>query len=739
MSEVNEQVTENNEQETGTDEQTVETYTTVKWEKGKIITAIDLNRMEQGILTAHNNLNQTTQYISDLNYADNGEDETVDGMGHETAAANTNFVSGVTQVSGQVRVAHRDFAPSVSIVGATSEAGENNSDKPRISISIAGNPATSGDINTATTDVYGVTKLSNTIDANVTNLATTPKAVYDAIDTTIGALKGANSGLAELDASGHVPANQLPSYVDDVIEGYCYNNIFYTEAEHINAIEGETGKIYVDLSTSNSYRWNQSTGYILISSTDKADKVANATSGNFAALDSNGNLTDSGHKHSDYITDISTKANKRNTVLETYLKMGVNCVASGDCTIAIGNQASATGDTTIAIGTQVSATDEYGIALGVATSANGEESIATGSHTVASGKCSYTGGRNTRAYGVCSHVFGEYNVKDDYDNILEWSPLTNYVVGDQIKRIIGSTTYTYTCIEPNNDSTFTSDHWELDNHTLYAEIVGNGYVIPGSEEGRSNARALDWRGNEYLKGNLYVNCNADSTNGTKVATITDIEVKANINNTILNTTLACGSNCTVSGTTSFAQGTNATANGNYSHALGQGVIASAANQSVVGKFNVQNNISAVETWSSSVTYNLGDIVKFIMTDAGSGVQEILYYKSNSNNNTNHTPIQETPHWSKIDYIDLIEIVGNGTSDSDRLNARALDMNGNERLKGGLYINCNDDSTGGIYIGGVTTGIPAFGDVTHSFQFSDGTDTVEFTMADLIALKDLLNN
>ena len=36
--------------------------------------------------------------------------------------------------------------------------------------------------------------------------------------------------------------------------------------------------------------------------TGKADKVSGATNGNFAALDSNGNLTDSGHKHSDYLT-----------------------------------------------------------------------------------------------------------------------------------------------------------------------------------------------------------------------------------------------------------------------------------------------------------------------------------------------------------------------------------------------------------------------------------------------------
>ena len=34
--------------------------------------------------------------------------------------------------------------------------------------------------------------------------------------------------------------------------------------------------------------------------TGKADKVSGAVSGNFAGLDANGNLTDSGHKHSDY-------------------------------------------------------------------------------------------------------------------------------------------------------------------------------------------------------------------------------------------------------------------------------------------------------------------------------------------------------------------------------------------------------------------------------------------------------
>lgn len=68
--------------------------------------------------------------------------------------------------------------------------------------------------------------------------------------------KGANNGVAELDETGKVPSSQLPSYVDDVIEGYFYNSKFYKESGHTTEIAGEAGKIYVDLSTNKTYRWS---------------------------------------------------------------------------------------------------------------------------------------------------------------------------------------------------------------------------------------------------------------------------------------------------------------------------------------------------------------------------------------------------------------------------------------------------------------------------------------------------
>lgn len=76
--------------------------------------------------------------------------------------------------------------------------------------------------------------------------------------------KGAAGGVASLDSTGKVPSSQLPSYVDDVIEGYYYNGQFYTNRAHTQLITPETGKIYVDLDTNKTYRWGGTT-YVEIS------------------------------------------------------------------------------------------------------------------------------------------------------------------------------------------------------------------------------------------------------------------------------------------------------------------------------------------------------------------------------------------------------------------------------------------------------------------------------------------
>lgn len=76
--------------------------------------------------------------------------------------------------------------------------------------------------------------------------------------------KGQPDGLATLDSTGRVPSSQLPSYVDDVIEGYYYNGKFYKEESHTNEITGESGKIYTDIKVNKTYRWS-GTAYTEIS------------------------------------------------------------------------------------------------------------------------------------------------------------------------------------------------------------------------------------------------------------------------------------------------------------------------------------------------------------------------------------------------------------------------------------------------------------------------------------------
>lgn len=93
-------------------------------------------------------------------------------------------------------------------------------------------------------------------DEYKSKIDTTAETLDNKLDSS---LKGVNSGLAELDENGKVPASQLPSYVDDVIEGYFSEDKFYEEDSYETEITGESGKIYTDLATNKTYRWSGTT------------------------------------------------------------------------------------------------------------------------------------------------------------------------------------------------------------------------------------------------------------------------------------------------------------------------------------------------------------------------------------------------------------------------------------------------------------------------------------------------
>lgn len=94
-------------------------------------------------------------------------------------------------------------------------------------------------------DIDVSSNIVNSINGLVGDVTLSAADVYAIPDTE----KGAAGGVAELDLNGLVPASQLPSYVDDVLE--------YSSTSAFPAT-GESGKIYVDTSTNKTYRWSGS-------------------------------------------------------------------------------------------------------------------------------------------------------------------------------------------------------------------------------------------------------------------------------------------------------------------------------------------------------------------------------------------------------------------------------------------------------------------------------------------------
>ena len=129
---------------------------------------------------------------------------------------------------------------------------------------------------------------------------------------------------------------------------------------------------------------------------------------------------------------------------------GIGSHAEGAGTTASGNMSHAEG-------TDATASGASSHAEGYQTTASGPQSHAEGNQTTASGYCSHAEGYQTTANHRSQHVVGEYNIAD---------PSTNQATA----------------------------------RGNYVEIVGNGVT----SSAKSNARTLDWSGNETLAGNLTI-------------------------------------------------------------------------------------------------------------------------------------------------------------------------------------------------------------------------------------------
>lgn len=199
-----------------------------------------------------------------------------------------------------------------------------------------------------------------------------------------------------------------------------------------------------------------------------AEKVASWDSGTGSSSGSNINLTDL------VISNSISRGRKEGTAI------GIGSIAFGKNVEASGEYSKSEGSYTVASGT-CSHAEGYG------TIASGGYSHAEGSNTTASKLYSHTEGNNTTASGITSHAEGYFTTA--YSNYQHVQGKCN--------------------IE--------------DTENKYAHIVGNGDFNESSGiMTYSNAHTLDWSGNGWYAGNLYVG-GTSQTDANKVLSTADIK------------------------------------------------------------------------------------------------------------------------------------------------------------------------------------------------------------------------
>ena len=230
------------------------------------------------------------------------------------------------------------------------------------------------------------------------------------------------------------------------------------------------------------------------------------------------------------VYELDLKANAADPVLTGSISLGRTpgtTVGSGSSAIGMANEA--TGEQSHAEGRWTKAYGNMAHAEGRSTTASGNQSHAEGYETTASNTNAHAEGRGTTADGGNSHAEGEYcQALKNASHAEGGSTVSNKKYshaegsgtrtdGQQSHAEGLGTKATHASQHVGGEYNAPDPSSADDEHRgNYAEIIGNGTA----DNARSNARALDWDGNERLAGNLYVGCSGDSTGGSKAVSET---------------------------------------------------------------------------------------------------------------------------------------------------------------------------------------------------------------------------
>lgn len=181
------------------------------------------------------------------------------------------------------------------------------------------------------------------------------------------------------------------------------------------------------------------------------------------------------------------------------IAIGNSCIANAQYSFAVGQYTTASGLASFAEGGATIASERYAHAEGFGNYASGKMSHAEGSINTASGNYSHTEGSENVSSGDYSHTEGYHNTASAGKAHAEGQGTTasgamSHTEGDRTianhrsQHVFGQ----FNVADPSSAAVTAIGN--------YVEIVGNGTA----DNARSNARTLDWSGNEVLAGKLTV-------------------------------------------------------------------------------------------------------------------------------------------------------------------------------------------------------------------------------------------
>lgn len=261
--------------------------------------------------------------------------------------------------------------------------------------------------------------------------------------------------------------------------------------------------------------------------------------------------------------------------------------AEGGYSEASGYHSHTEGESTVASGINAHAEGYF-------TTANGVYSHAEGESTRASGKVSHAEGCCTTASGWSSHAEGDSTTAGDYSHAEGYG---SYAVTGSHAEGMGTWARghgQHVQGKYNLKDSFTN------NEPTYAHIVGNG----DSDEKRSNAHTLDWKGNAWFAGEIKVGgAGQDDENAKVVATqeYVDLEIAENLKSDFDGYITAGQKKGTTLGEKATAEGFDNEASGQYSHAEGYFTTASGTHSHAEGEHTIAGNCSHAEGYNTQAT------------------------------------------------------------------------------------------------------------------------------------------